>query len=364
MGILGFYIWLTIICVSLSYISTLLSTKKVSLKIVNSIDFIPYLILIFITGFRYNVGTDYNGYVFNFNYLMNNDIPRIEYSFKFIVKVAHLMGFNQQFIFFVYAAITYVFIFLSVKYFDRVAKYRHIITLFVLQYFLFNGFNTVRQMVAVAIFFYAIRFIVNKNLIRYIIWILIASFFHKSAAICLIFYFILNLNIKKIALILMVSPIFLILDLGDKILSLYVLITGNYWYELYLTEFNSSVDVSGGKVMFILYVIALVFAITSNQIELEKNEQIIINLFICYIIILFTTLSSVIATRVLYYPMVSLVVVFPIITKYFRGKYGSIFSRYVVFIFATALWLNSLIGYKDLFEENNLLNYSFKIFFS
>ncbi len=40
------------------------------------------------------------GMFFNFNYLMNNDIPRIEYSFKFIVKVAHLMGFNQQFIFF------------------------------------------------------------------------------------------------------------------------------------------------------------------------------------------------------------------------------------------------------------------------
>ncbi|WP_187770539.1 EpsG family protein [Bacillus mycoides] len=360
---MSFYIWLTIICVSLSYISTLLSARKISIRIVNVIDFTPYLILIFITGFRYNVGTDYNGYVLNFDYLMNNDIPRIEYSFKFIVKIAHLIGFNQQFIFFVYAVITYVFIFLSIKYFDSKAKYRPIITLLVLQYFLFTGFNTVRQMVAVAIFFYAIRFIVNKNLIRYIIWIIIASFFHKSAMICLVFYFILNLNIKKFIMILIVSPIFLILDLGNKLLSLYVLISGNSWYDLYLTDFNSSVDVSGGKVMFVLYAIALIFAITSNKIELEKNEKVIVNLFICYIIILFATLSSVIATRVLYYPMVSLVLVFPMITKYFHGKYGAMFSRYVVFIFVAALWLNSLIGYKELFNENRLLDYSFKIFF-
>ncbi len=364
MGILSFYIWLTIICVSLSYISTLLSARKISIRIVNAIDFTPYLILIFITGFRYNVGTDYNGYALNFDYLMNNDIPRIEYSFKAIVKIAHLIGFNQQFIFFVYAVITYVFIFLSIKYFDSKAKYRHIITLLVLQYFLFTGFNTVRQMVAVAIFFYAIRFIVNKNFVRYIIWIIIASFFHKSAMICLIFYFVLNLNIKKFIMILIVSPIFLIMDLGNKLLSLYVLISGNSWYDPYLTDFNSSVDVSGGKVMFVLYAIALILAITSNKIELEKNEKIIINLFICYIMILFATLSSVIATRALYYPMVSLILVFPMITKYFHGKYGAMFSRYIVFIFVAALWFNSLIGYKELFKENRLLDYSFKIFFN
>ncbi|HDX9579062.1 EpsG family protein [Bacillus cytotoxicus] len=357
-----FYIWLTIICVSLSYISTLLSRKKVSAKIINVIDFIPYLILIIITGFRYSVGTDYNGYAFNFNYLMTNDIPRIEYSFKLIVKLAHLFGLNQQFMFFVYAAITYIFIFLSIKYFDDKGKYRHIIMLLILQYFLFNGFNTVRQMVAVSIFFYSIRFIVDRNLLKYIIWIIIATFFHKSAIICLIFYFILNVSIKKLSVILIVSPIFLLTDLSDKLLDFYISLTGNNWYEIYLTNYNSDVEVSGGKIVFVLYVFALILAITSNKVKLESNEKVIVNLFIWYIIILFFTLSSAIATRVLYYPMVSLVLVFPLITKYFQGKYGALFSRYLVFIFVGVLWISSLNGYKDLFEDNKLLDYSFRIF--
>lgn len=359
---MGFYILLTLICLVLSYTSTLLRDKRINPKLINMIDFSPYLILIIITGFRYNVGTDYRGYAYNFSYLKENDLPRIEYSFKLIVEIAHMLELNQQFVFFVYAAITYIFIFLGVKYFDDKGKFGHIIILLVLQYFLFNGFNTIRQMAAVAIFFYSIRFIVNRKFLKYCIWIIIASFFHKSAVICFLFYFFLNMDIKKLAALLIVSPVFLITDLGNKLLSLYITLTGSEWFDFYLTNYNDKVEISGGKVMLIFYVLALILTFTSNKLKLESNEKIILNLFIWYIILLFITLSSVIATRMLYYPMVSLLLVFPLLTKYVQGKISVLFSRYLVSVFVTVLWFKTLLSYKDLLENNNLLDYFFKIF--
>lgn len=50
--------------------------------------------------------------------------------------------------------------------------------------------NAVRQMMAAAIFFYAIKFIVDKKIIYYSISILVASLFHHSALILLPLYFI------------------------------------------------------------------------------------------------------------------------------------------------------------------------------
>ncbi|MGE6611539.1 EpsG family protein [Peribacillus sp. NPDC076916] len=360
---MGFYIWLTLICFILAYVSTLLyRNKRVDKKLINIIDFAPYLILIIITGFRYNVGTDYIGYAQNFIILQTHDIPRVEFTFKLIVKAAYLLGLNQQFVFLVYAAITYIFIFLSIKYFDQKGEYRHFIILLILQYVLFNGFNTIRQMVAVSIFFYSLRFIVNRQFIKYFIFTLIAFLFHKASIICLIFYFLLKIEIRKIFPILIFSPIFLFTDLANKLISYFISLSGNSWYEIYLTQFNDYTEIAGGKVLFLFYILAIFLTFTSKKVLYKSKELIIIKLFIWYLILMFICLSSVIATRILYFPMVSIILVIPFLTKYFKGKQGLLFIRYSLFIFICLLWITSLTGYKNLFKENNILDYSFKIF--
>jgi hypothetical protein len=68
--------------------------------------------------------------------------------------------------------------------------------------------NGIRQMIAACIFVYAIEFIVDKKLLKYIVLIVVCSFIHKSALILLLIYFLPNKDIFKQRYITMVLVVF------------------------------------------------------------------------------------------------------------------------------------------------------------
>ena len=68
--------------------------------------------------------------------------------------------------------------------------------LFVDEYF-FWGMNGVRQFTAMGIWLVSIRYIINKNLVKYIFLLVIASLFHRSVLILLAFYFIPYIKLNK-----------------------------------------------------------------------------------------------------------------------------------------------------------------------
>lgn len=339
--------------------------KKGKIKskfVMNSIDFLPYLLLIIITGFRYNVGTDYQGYVTNFNLFETSNIGRFEITFQIITGIAHFFNLNQQFLFLTYAAITYTFIYLSVKYFDKLGEYRHFIIMLVLLYILFNSFNTIRQMAAVAIFFYSLRFIIEKKIFKYFIFIFIASLFHQSALICFIFYPLLVIKSNKLFIVLLISPVFLLTNIGNYLIEIYVWISGSNWYESYLSSYNKRIEFSGGKLVFIQYLIAVFYNLTMHKVDYSQREKVIIKLFTLYQIMLCIALSSEAAMRILYYPMVSFVLAIPLLRKYFMDKKGKLFANYLIALYILILWTNTLISNRELFNENGLLRYTFKFF--
>ncbi|QRN85474.1 EpsG family protein [Clostridia bacterium] len=360
---MSFYIILTIVCMSISYTAHLAYKYNIANKyIVNIIDFIPYLILIIITGFRFNVGNDYQGYARNFLYLMDYDIPRIETSFKIIANTARFFGFNQQFMFLTYSAITYIFIYLGVRYFDKHGRYRHYVILFIVIFFLFNIFNTIRQMVAAAIFFYALKFIVEKKLYKYMFFILLAIFFHRSAIICIPLYFLLKLRMKTLFLGLAFSPILLFSDLANKFIGLYIRFSGQSVYEVYLNNYNYRVPISGGKGLFLFFITAMFLALTIGKFNFNDRDKIIIKLFIIFVILTFATLSSVIATRLVYYPMFSLLLIIPLLQNCFKNEKERILGKYLINVLSVLLFINMLSVYRNLFIKNELLHYVFKIF--
>ncbi len=73
--------------------------------------------------------------------------------------------------------------------------------------FFFWTFSGIRQSIAIMIFFYAIRFLLEKDPLRYALWISIASLFHISVIIMLPFYFIkeVKFNQKLVALLYIIS---------------------------------------------------------------------------------------------------------------------------------------------------------------
>lgn len=61
---------------------------------------------------------------------------------------------------------------------------------------------TLRQSVSIFIFLCSIRYIINRNLVKYLICIFIAFLFHKSVIVCVFLYFIypLRINLKNLLL--------------------------------------------------------------------------------------------------------------------------------------------------------------------
>lgn len=70
-------------------------------------------------------------------------------------------------------------------------------------------FNGARQAIAISIFLFSLRYIINSNLNKYLICLLIGFLFHKTILICLPFYYFFRkpLTVKMVAVIVFTSII-------------------------------------------------------------------------------------------------------------------------------------------------------------
>lgn len=113
----------------------------------------------------------------------------IELGFVFFIYFLGFLGISSSLVFFVSAILIYINLFLSLKavkinsvlYFSAFFSYCSI--------FLWS-FNILRQMIAVSFVILAVGFLLNSSYRKFILFILLASLFHYSAIVGLLFYFI------------------------------------------------------------------------------------------------------------------------------------------------------------------------------
>lgn len=164
--------------------------------------FISFLIIIFPTVIRFDLGPDYYGYVNIFDDLRYRDQPPIyvEYSFFYISKLFRNIDFG-----YVYILSVYSFLSLLILYYYSGAKHLpYVLFLFFttsVGYFTFD--DQVRQFLAISIWILSVRFIVERKFLHYVTICSVASFFHFSAILLIPFYFIarLTLSVKSMIFI-------------------------------------------------------------------------------------------------------------------------------------------------------------------
>lgn len=156
--------------------------------------FILSLVLILVAGFRYYVGTDFGTYfqrdVPSWSQVFYNVVHFKEGGFSFLTKIANLWGHNGQNLIFLCS-------FITVGVYCRAIYKFSFMYLSAILLYLFMGewqgsFNAVRQYVAAAILFAGHRFILQRRLRKYVVVVLFAALFHKTAIIMLIPYYILT----------------------------------------------------------------------------------------------------------------------------------------------------------------------------
>jgi len=173
------------------------------------------LFIIFVAGMREaQVGTDFFSYLKFYDYILQHGkigsfFKENDIGWEYLNLLFGRLGIPSGVFFGLISGITWFF-FIKGSY--RFQFLLPLMFFFVMSSgFFFWTYNGVRQSIAIMIFFYAIRFILEKDPLRYILWISIASLFHISAIIMLPVYFItkIKFNQKLFALLYIIS-IFLV----------------------------------------------------------------------------------------------------------------------------------------------------------
>ena len=171
-------------------------------------------ILIIISGLRYNVGADYGQYVWNYSYYkeltLNIKSFLEEPGIKIIAKISSLVYDDYSSMIFSVALVTIGSImYVVIKESDNIA---YSIFLFITLGIWTSTFNGIRQYLAVAIIFLGYKFIIQKQLVAWLTIVLIASLFHLSAIVCVVFYFLANreINQKQVFLCLFIAIVLLL----------------------------------------------------------------------------------------------------------------------------------------------------------
>ena len=156
-------------------------------KILIILSVIPFL---FISAFRYDVGTDYfYRYAPNYITIANGgDIKNLEFTFKILIKVCSFFTDSYVSLFFVTSAIIIIPIFYIIY---KKSKYPLLsIILFIIGGFFFDSLNLVRQYISIVIILCSHSYLLDKKYFKWILCILFATLFHKSALIGLLLFLI------------------------------------------------------------------------------------------------------------------------------------------------------------------------------
>lgn len=242
-------------------------------------------VLILLSGFRFYVGTDYPSYVNMFRYININNIFNLkEIGYLTINLIPKRLGFNVQIVFLLSSLITLLFIYYGIK---NQTNYYFWAWFFYLSFgFYMQSMNSVRQSIAVAIFFYAIKYIKNNNLTKFLIFVFIASLFHMSVFIAVPIYFISKVKIPKFFMLLSIIVFFIGNQLNifiDFIKKVALLIGGRYGNYVRL---GYDYESDGTGLMRLFFLLVVIFLIIHREKLIKKSKVNLLYLNIAFIYVL------------------------------------------------------------------------------
>ncbi len=279
----------------------------VSTKTKTPYNLIVILVICF-SGLRYNVGVDYNSYVNIFQYeTFTNEI-----GYYLLVKfIKNTIGGTQQLIFLLYAFLT---VFLVSKFIYKNSPYPYfslLIYIMVPPFFL-GSLSGMRHHLAIALFAYATRFIIENRPVYYITLLFLGGLFAHFSLFFLIPLFLLGkkaLTIKDMGIVLTLSIVLSFL--------MNYLVT-NTVYSYYLdTVFDVEVSIR----VYVFLIIALGVALFNRkEIYLWMNFNFMS--IVCIIILLMNTnLPNDIFLRMNNYFLFFQIILIPYIISLIKYKY-------------------------------------------
>lgn len=183
------------------------------------IAFLMIIILVLVAGLRYNVGTDYQSYYSGYDFFKTapvvlNDEPGI----RIIARISSIIYDDPGTMMFLAAGITVIL--MTTTIIKNSETYCLSMLLYIFLCCWHGCFNGVRQYLAAAVLFAGHFFIKEKRLGWWCAIVFLASMFHITAVIGIVFYFFPRTEISFKQIVLSIGGIYIGLQIYDKIFDL------------------------------------------------------------------------------------------------------------------------------------------------
>lgn len=261
------------------------------------------------------VGADTENYINYFNItkqfnFWKFDYSRLEYGYIFLNKILSFIQNEQIFI----AIMAFIPLFIYFKFISRESKIPWLsVYLFITLGSYSDIFCLFRQSIALSIIAISYKYLKEDNLKKFVITIIIASFFHITSLVFLPVYFLRKnkLNYKNIGLYLGIEIVVLVTS--NKIINFAINKFGQYDYG----------DSSGGGIkLFLMLFIVLALGLFFSKSVLNNDKQAIVlyNIMFCSIVVQLLALQFSLFTRLTSYFSLFLMIFIPEVIAGIKDK--------------------------------------------
>lgn len=284
------------------------------------------------------VGVDYIEYVRHINEIINIDSissfsvldSNMEFGFNFIIYLfSRFTDYFPVIVFFIYAFMSFFVVKACKNLFENEFVFWGY--LFYLATFWLFGFNGLRQAIAIAIVFYSFTYIKERNIYLFILTIILAMFFHKTAIVVAPLYFMINLKNKNKGTIVFIITILGVV-LGAYFLEQTSSILG---YEGYLTS-KYVQDSRGTAILKIFQSLILLFPFLIWQKKLTRINPFN-KLYFRTLYLNITTLILAVqitqATRLMFYFEIATIITAVEIIKYYTKHRNKTYTLFLIYGF-------------------------------
>ncbi len=262
--------------------------KKRNNKLWKTIIFsLSILLPILIATIRYNVGTDFKGYYQSYTSIKvkcNSITAILSYYQEPMHVIINLIAYKlfdafEGFLFLSSLLIMF-FAFKGILNFkDKISsiQFAYFIFLLTLYHVSFNG---IRQVIASMIIFYAYKYIVNRDFKRFLLFVIFAMLFHKSAIIGLLLYFVWRDKGKKEKTFYLIV---LITTIAIPIIAKIIYRISEYLniYQKYFTHYSNATEY--GFILYIIPVVAVILINNKNYLSEDKLLTFFMRIYILQI---------------------------------------------------------------------------------
>ncbi|SMC98042.1 EpsG family protein [Sporomusa malonica] len=292
--------------------------------------FFTAIILALVAGLRWGVGADYFQYALNYSgYSASNltELVQFEIGIRVISVVSQYLYDDYATMFFIASLLTIgLFVF-------TIAKNSNMFVFSILLFIFigsWNGtFNAVRQFLACAVLFAGHRYIIERNFLKYLLVVGIATAFHVSAIIMLPLFFIAARKVDFKQILLLTFAVIILIFSYDYLFTVAgILKDSTIEMDSYMTT-----QVSIWRVAVNFAPLGLLLLRTGND-KMITDFNFYLNMLIINAAVMAATMNSAYLARVGIYTTIYTTIALPKILERFDSKTAMILKFIIVSCYA------------------------------